>query len=69
MVRLTQIAYVLLAAGLAYGVCLYWTSPGPLAIVVGAVALVAIVMILIRPASWEAWESFWESVAGWVGWW
>lgn len=69
--RLAQCAWIILAAG---GVLLgIWATIQShllmLAAIVGAVALVFILLALCGKLTREGWEEFWESLAAWCFWW
>ncbi len=69
LARAAQLAFVLLAAAVAWFITARWAPPGPAAIVIGLIAAPLCLAILIRPISVDSWESFWEGLSGWMWWW
>ena len=67
--RIAQSLVVLCVAGLAWLIVCRWTDPASAGLAVGILALLVIARVLIRPLSFESWESFWDDVARSVWWW
>jgi hypothetical protein len=67
--RLAQSLCTLLAAAVAWLFLARWLDPKTAAIILGALAGLLILRILIRPLTFESWESFWEGLVGWLWWW
>jgi hypothetical protein len=63
--RLIQSLCTLLAAAVAWLFLSRWVDPKTAAIILGGLAALLILRIIVRPLTFESWESFWEGLVWW----